>query len=71
MSDLKEILNILPKLRKGRELTLNYDKISHSWYAGYPTNEGDFSIDLYAVDVDPEGACLNLLSQTDKEQSNA
>jgi len=66
MSDLKEIVNLLPKLRGGRELTLQYDKLSHCWYAGYPNLDGDFSIDLYATDRDIEGAVLNLLSQADK-----
>ena len=67
MSDLKEIINLLPKRRKGRELTLNCD-FSGYWYAGFPNKEGDFSIDLYAAERDIEGACLNLLSQIDEEK---
>jgi hypothetical protein len=67
MSDLKEIIGLLPKIRKGRELTINYDKAGW-WYVGYPNLEWDFSIDLNATDKDVEGACLSLLSQIDKEQ---
>ena len=66
MSDLKEIINLLPKFRGGRELTLNYDK-GGQWYVGYPNETFDFSVDLYASERDIEGACLNLLSQIDKE----
>ena len=67
MSDLKEIINLLPKKRKGRELTMSYDNIG--WFVGYPNGEGDFSVELYAIDKDIEGACLNLLSQIDGEKS--
>lgn len=68
MSDLKEIIGLLPKVRKGRELQLAYDKLSGgSWYVGYPNMEGDFSIDINARDYDIEGAALNLLSQIDNE----
>jgi len=66
-SDLKDIIRLLPKIRSGRELTLNYDK-SGWWYVGYPNLEWDFSIDLNATDRDVEGACLNLLSQIDSEK---
>lgn len=69
MSDLKEIISLLPGVRKGRELTINYD-VTGWWYAGYPNSNWDFSIDLYAADRDVEGACLNLLSQIDKEGDN-
>ena len=69
MSDLKEIIKLLPKIRGRREFTINWDR-SGLWYVGYPNIDWDFSIDLYATDRDIEGACLNLLSQIDKEQSN-
>lgn len=67
MSDLKEIIKLLPVSRSGRELTLNHDKDGY-WYAGYPNLDWDFSIDLYATDRDIEGACLKLLSQIDEEK---
>lgn len=67
MSDLREIIGLLPKSRGGRELTINYDKQAYRWYAGYPNKEWDFSVDLYAVDTDIEGACLHLLSEIDNE----
>lgn len=70
MSDLKEIISLLPKTRKGRELTINYDKTGY-WYAGYPNEEWDFSIDLYADDEDIEGACLHLLSLIDAEKAQS
>ena len=68
MSDLKEIVTLLPKLVKGRELTLNYD-ISGQWYVGHPSIDGDYSVGLYATDMDIESAVLNLLSQFDKLKS--
>lgn len=64
---LKEIIELLPKLVKGRELTLNHDKTNHMWYVGHPTIDGDFSVGLYGWDRDIEGAALSLLSQLDKE----
>jgi hypothetical protein len=69
MSDLKEIINLLPKKRKGRWLTIAYE--NSYWYAGYPNLEGDFSTDLYASEQDMEGACLHLLSQIDAEKAKA
>lgn len=65
MSDLKEIIKLLPGVVKGRELTLALDKSNHCWYVGHPNLDGDFSVGLYACDRDIEGAALNLLSQFD------
>lgn len=66
MSYLKEIVILLPKIRSGRELTINYDKSGY-WYVGWPNENWDFSVDLYANDKDIEGACLHLLALIDKE----
>lgn len=66
MSDLKEIIELLPNTVQGRELTLALDKTNHMWYVGHPNLEGDFSVGLYGWDVDIEGAALSLLSQLDK-----
>lgn len=67
MSDLKEIIRLLPKIRSGRELTINYDKSGY-WYAGWPNEDWDFSVDLCADDRDVEGACLHLLALIDEEK---
>lgn len=66
MTDLKEIIELLPKIVEGRELTLNFDKSNHFWYVGHPNRDGDFSIGLYGSERDIEGAALSLLSQFDK-----
>lgn len=68
MSDLKDIINLLPKTVSGRELTLNFDKTGRMWYVGHPTLQGDFSVGLYGWDVDIEGAALSLLSQVDEQK---
>jgi hypothetical protein len=65
MSDLKEIIKLLPEMIEGRELTLALDKSDHYWYVGHPNLKGDFSVGLHACDKDIEGAALNLLSQFD------
>lgn len=66
MSDLKSILELLPDVIDGRELSLVKDRDDHYWYIGHPNESGDFSVALHADDRDPEGAALNLLSQFDK-----
>lgn len=65
MSDLKEIIKLLPKIVEGRELALNFDKSNHLWYVGHPNKDGDFSIGMYGSERDIEGAALSLLSQLD------
>ncbi len=70
-NDLKEIISLLPKVVKGRELALQFEKTNRMWYVGHPDLSGDFSIGLYAADEDIEGAALHLLSKFDKESPDA
>lgn len=69
MTDLKEIIALLPNTVEGRELTLTLDKSNHMWYVGHPNRDEDFSIGLYGWDRDIEGAALNLLAQFDKQKA--
>jgi hypothetical protein len=67
MTDLKEIIELLPSSVDGRELTLCLDKTGY-WYVGHPNLDGDFSIGLMASERDIESAALSLLAQFDKEK---
>lgn len=69
MTDLKEIIELLPPVVDGRELTLALDKHDHYWYVGHPNLDGDFSVGLNGCERDIEGAALSLLSQLDKQKS--
>lgn len=68
MTDLKEIIELLPKVIEGRELTLNFDKTGRMWYVGHPNLDGDYSVGLYGWDSDIEGAALELLSKFDNQK---
>lgn len=68
MSDLKRIIELLPKVVEGRELSLVYDKREFSWYTGYPNKDGNFSVGLYGFDSDIEGSALSLMSQIDEQK---
>lgn len=70
MSDLKKIIELLPDVVNGRELTLAKDISDGYWYVGHPDLYGDFSVGLNGCDRDIEGAALSLLSQLDNERTN-